>query len=147
MMGRIVAIDYGQKRTGLATTDALQIIATAIGTVPSGEVFGFLKKYVAENPVDCFVVGEARQMNNTMSESSRFIEPFVVKLRKEFPTIPVDRMDERFTSLMATNAIREAGAKKKDRQNKALVDTVSAVILLQSYMERRAGEEGRRVEG
>ena len=146
-MGRIVAIDYGQKRTGLATTDALQIIATAIGTVPSGEVFGFLKKYVAENPVDCFVVGEARQMNNTMSESSRFIEPFVVKLRKEFPTIPVDRMDERFTSLMATNAIREAGAKKKDRQNKALVDTVSAVILLQSYMERRAGEEGRRVEG
>jgi putative Holliday junction resolvase len=144
MMGRIVAIDYGQKRTGLAATDALQIIATAIGTIPSGEVFGFLKKYVAENPVDCFVVGEARQMNNTMSESSRFIEPFVVKLRKEFPTIPVERMDERFTSLMATNAIREAGAKKKDRQNKALVDTVSAVILLQSYMEKKAVEGGRR---
>ncbi len=143
-MGRIVAIDYGQKRTGLAATDALQIIATAIGTIPSGEVFGFLKKYVAENPVDCFVVGEARQMNNTMSESSRFIEPFVVKLRKEFPTIPVERMDERFTSLMATNAIREAGAKKKDRQNKALVDTVSAVILLQSYMEKKAVEGGRR---
>jgi putative Holliday junction resolvase len=147
MMGRIVAIDYGQKRTGLATTDALQIIATSIGTVPSGEVFGFLKKFVAENSVDFFVVGEARQMNNTMSESSRYIEPFVVKLRKEFPTIPVERMDERFTSLMATNAIREAGAKKKDRQNKALVDTVSAVILLQSYMEKKAGQEGRRVRG
>ncbi len=134
-MGRIVAIDYGQKRTGLAVTDELRIIATGLTTVPSADVLSFLKEYVRKNEVERFVVGEPKQMNYTASESSLYIEPFVRKLAKEFPLIPVVRMDERFTSLMATRAIREAGMKKKDRQDKALVDTVSATIILQSYME------------
>ncbi len=134
-MGRIVAIDYGQKRTGLAVTDELKIIATGLTTVRSMDVLEFLKDYISKNEVECFVVGEPKQMNNTPSESAIFIEPFVKKLSAAFPGIPVKRMDERFTSLMATRAIRDAGLKKKDRQDKALVDTVSATIILQSYME------------
>jgi putative holliday junction resolvase len=134
-MGRIVAIDYGQKRTGIAVTDELKIIATALATVRSMEVLEFLKGYAGENSVECFVVGEPKQMNNTASESAVFIEPFVKALRAAFPGIPVERADERFTSLLATRTIREAGLKKKDRQDKGLVDTVSAVIMLQSYME------------
>ncbi len=135
-MGRIVAIDYGQKRTGLAVTDELQIIATGLTTVRSMEVLDFLKEYTMKNEVERFVVGEPKQMNNTASESSVYIEPFVKKLTAAFPMIPVVRMDERFTSLMATRAIRDAGMKRKDRQDKALVDTVSATIILQSYMEK-----------
>ena len=135
-MGRIVAIDYGQKRVGLAVTDELKIIATALGTVRTMDIFPFLKEYVRKHSVECFVVGEPRQMNNMASESSVFIEPFVKKLRKDFPAIPVERIDERFTSVLASRAIREAGLKKKDRQNKSLVDSVSATIILQSYMEK-----------
>ncbi len=134
-MGRIVAIDYGQKRTGIAVTDELQIIATALTTVETHNLMAFLKDYATRNQVSCFVVGEPKQMNNTASESAEFIEPFVKKLKAVFPAIPVDRVDERFTSLMAARTIREAGLKKKDRRNKALIDTVSAVIMLQSYME------------
>jgi len=134
-MGRIVAIDYGQKRTGIAVTDELQIIATGLATIETHKLMPFLKDYTISNNVSCFVVGEPKQMNNTASESAVFIEPFVKKLKAVFPAIPVDRVDERFTSLMATRAIREAGLKKKDRRDKALVDTVSAVIMLQSYME------------
>ncbi|MCX6267181.1 MAG: Holliday junction resolvase RuvX [Bacteroidetes bacterium] len=134
-MGRIVAIDYGQKRTGLAVTDELQIIATGLTTVRSMDVLAFLKDYASRNLVDCFVVGEPKQMNFTDSESAVFIEPFVKTLKAAFPDIPVERMDERFTSLIASRTIREAGLKKKDRQNKALVDTVSATIILQSFME------------
>jgi putative holliday junction resolvase len=137
-MGRILAIDYGQKRVGLAVTDELKIIATALTTVPSVEVMDYLKKYIAGNTVDCFVVGEPKQMNNTASESAKYIEPFIRRLKTEFPGIPVERVDERFTSLIATQTIRESGAKKKDRRDKSLVDTVSAVIILQSYMEGRA---------
>jgi putative holliday junction resolvase len=136
-MGRIIAIDYGQKRAGLAVTDELKIIATALTTVPASGTIAFLKEYASRNAVECFVVGEPRQMNNTDSESSRFIEPFVRKLRAEFPGIPVERMDERFTSLIAVKAIRESGAKKKNRRDKSLVDAVSAVIILQSFMEKR----------
>jgi putative holliday junction resolvase len=131
-MGRIVAIDYGQKRTGIAVTDELKIIATGLTTVRSMDVLTFLKDYARDNVVECFVVGEPKQMNYTASESSVFIEPFV----KAFPSIPVERADERFTSLLASRTIREAGLKKKDRQDKALVDTVSATIMLQSYMEK-----------
>ena len=138
-MGRIVAIDYGRKRVGLAVTDALQIFATSLTTVHSKDVMNYLKEYVLKENVDCFVVGLPRQMNNTDSESARFIEPFVRLLQKQFPAIPVVRIDERFTSKMATAAILEAGLKKKDRQNKALVDTVSATIILQSYLEMRSG--------
>jgi len=139
-MGRIIAIDYGQKRAGLAVTDELKIIATALTTVPAASTIAFLKEYTTGNAVECFVVGEPRQMNNKDSESSRFIEPFVRKLKAEFPGIPVERMDERFTSLLAAKAIRESGAKKKDRMDKSLVDTVSAVIILQSFMEKRTME-------
>jgi putative holliday junction resolvase len=134
-MGRIIAIDYGQKRTGLAVTDELQIIATSLGTVPTGKLMEFLKDYLLHNLVDSFVVGEPRDMKNNPSESERFIKPFLKQLSKAFPGMKVERMDERFTSSMATRAIREAGLKKKDRQDKALVDAVSAVIILQSYME------------
>jgi len=134
-MGRIVAIDYGQKRSGLAVTDELKIIATGLTTVRTADLMDFLKNYAAKNEVECFVVGEPRQMNNTASQSARFIEPFVKHLASVFPGIPVRRVDERFTSLIATRAIREAGLKKKDRRDKALVDTVSATIILQSYME------------
>ena len=134
-MGRIVAIDYGQKRTGIAVTDELKIIATGLTTVRTMDVLNFLQDYTRKNNVECFVVGEPKQMNNTASESAVYIEPFVRRLMTTFPEIPVKRMDERFTSLMATRTIREAGLKKKDRQDKALVDTVSATIILQSYME------------
>jgi putative holliday junction resolvase len=137
-MGRILAIDYGQKRVGLAVTDELQIIATPLAGIPSGKTIHFLKDYIGKNPVDCIVVGEPRQMNNTESESAKFIEPFVKLLKREFQDIPVERMDERFTSMIAAKAILDAGKKKKDRQNKSLVDTVSAVLILQSYMEARS---------
>jgi putative Holliday junction resolvase len=136
-MGRILAIDYGQKRVGLAVTDELKIIATALAAVPANEVMAFLKKFISGNTVECFVVGEPKQMDNTASESAKYIEPFIRRLKAEFPGIPVERMDERFTSMIATQAIRDAGAKKKDRRDKSLVDTVSAVIILQSFMEKR----------
>jgi len=133
-MGRIVAIDYGQKRVGLAVTDELRIIATGLQTVHSKDIFSFLDQYTLQENVDLFVVGEPRQMNNTASDAQRFTEPFVKKLRKHFPNIAVERVDERFTSMMAQQTILEAGLKKKDRQNKGLVDKVSATIMLQSYM-------------
>ncbi len=136
-MGRIVAIDYGKKRTGIAVTDELQLIANGLCTVDTIQLLSFLINYVKSNPVSCFVVGDPKQMNNMPSESAVLIEPFIVQLKKNFPDIPVERIDERFTSLMATRTIREAGLKKKDRRDKALVDTVSATIILQSYMESR----------
>ncbi len=134
-MGRILAIDYGQKRVGLAVTDELRIIAGALATVHSQDVITFLKDYVSAEKVDCFVVGYPLNMQNQLSDSARFIEPFVKHLQRTFPHIPVERMDERFTSKMATAAILESGAKKKTRQDKSLVDKVSAVIILQSYLE------------
>jgi len=136
LAGRIIAIDYGQKRVGLAVTDPEQIIATSLTTVRSIDTIPFLKEYTKHEQVVLFVVGEPRQMNYEVSESARFIEPFIKQLVKEFPFIPVVRTDERFTSKMAMRTIQEAGLKKKDRQNKALVDTVSATILLQSYLEQ-----------
>lgn len=131
-----MAIDYGQKRVGLAVTDELKIIATALTTVHSKDIILFLKDYTKKENVDRFVVGDPKQMNNKKSESQRFIEPFVKLLKKEFPAIPVVLVDERFTSKMARQTIIDAGLKKKARQNKALVDTVSATIILQSYLER-----------
>ncbi|MEI8045902.1 MAG: Holliday junction resolvase RuvX [Bacteroidota bacterium] len=137
-MGRIVAIDYGQKRVGIAVTDELRMIAVALTTVHSKDVIVFLKDYVSRENVDCFVVGYPLTLQNNLSESARFTEPFVKHLQRTFPQIPVDRMDERFTSKMATAAILESGAKKKVRQDKALVDKVSAVLILQSYLEMKA---------
>ena len=137
-MGRILAIDYGQKRVGLAVTDELRMIAGSLATVHSKDVITFLKDYTTREKVDCFVVGYPLTMQNQLSESARFTEPFVKQLQKTFPGIPVERIDERFTSKMATDAILQSGAKKKDRQNKGLVDKVSAVIILQSYLEMKS---------
>ncbi len=134
-MGRILAIDYGQKRVGIAITDPLQIIANGLTTVPSGKIFEFIKKYLQEEVVDCIVVGLPKQMNATQSESARFIEPFVKKLTKDYPDMPVVRVDERFTSKMAFQTMIDSGISKKDRKNKALIDTISATIILQSYLE------------
>lgn len=134
-MGRIISIDYGRKRTGLAATDVLQLIANGLCTVASHEVISYLKKYIETEPVDRFVVGLPRQLNNEPSENMKYIVPFVNLLKKSFPTIPVEMVDERFTSVLAHQAMRDGGLKKKDRQNKALVDEISAVIILQSYME------------
>jgi len=134
-LGRILAIDYGRKRVGLAVTDELRMIANSMGTVHSKDVIEYLKKYVAKEKVDCFVVGQPKQMNNTDSESARFVEPFVRLLKKTFPSIMVDRFDERFTSKMAFQTMIDAGLKKKARQDKGLVDSISATLILQSYME------------
>ena len=136
-MARILAIDYGQKRVGLAVTDVQQIIATPLTTVHSKDVINYLKDYLNREQVELFVVGEPRQMNNTPSESVKFTEPFVRLLAKTFPDVKIARVDERFTSKMAQRTILEAGAKKKDRQKKELVDMVSAVIILQSYLEAK----------
>lgn len=138
MIGRILAIDYGQKRTGLAVSDPDQIIATSLTTIRSMDVIQFLKDYSSGEKVVLFLVGEPKQMNYEASESSKFIEPFVRLLVKTFPNIPVRRVDERFTSKIALQTIREAGLKKKDRQNKALIDTISATIMLQSYLEHNS---------
>jgi len=130
-----MAIDYGQKRTGIAVTDEMQMIANGLTTVPSGTIFDFLTDYFSKEKVDGIVVGEPKQMNNLPSESVKFVDPFVKKLKKLYPSIPVYRLDERFTSKMAFQTMIDAGLKKKARQNKALIDTLSATILLQSYLE------------
>jgi len=137
-MGRILAIDYGQKRVGIAVTDVDQIIATSLTTVHSKDIISFLKDYLSKENVELFLVGEPKQMNNQPSESVKYIEPFVRLLVKEFPQIKVERVDERFTSKMAQRTILESGARKKDRQNKALVDTVSATIMLQTFLETKS---------
>lgn len=136
-MARIVAIDYGLKRTGLAVTDPLQIIATALDTVPTVQLLTFLKNYIEKESVERFVVGYPRNMNNTPSEAARYIEPFLVQLQQCFPTIAISLEDERFTSKIAFRTMIDAGVKKMDRRNKATVDKVSAVIILQSFMERK----------
>ena len=129
-----MAIDYGSKRVGLAVSDTQRIIATSLTTVETKKIFEFLDEYLKKEEVDEFVVGLAKQMDNTLSESSVYIEPFVLELGKKYPEKKIVRIDERFTSKIATKAILDSGAKKKQRRNKALVDAVSAVIILQSYM-------------
>lgn len=134
-MGRLLAIDYGTKRTGLAVTDILKIIATGLTTVFTKDLFDFLKSYIAQETVDCIIVGAPRQLNNQPSENMKHVEAFVNRLKREMPQMQIFYYDERFTSVMAHKTMIEGGLKKKDRQDKALVDKVSAVILLQSYME------------
>jgi putative Holliday junction resolvase len=134
-MGRILAIDYGRKRTGLAVTDPLQLVPGGLATVPSHELLAYLEAYFQKEPVDKVVIGLPKQMNNLPSESMKYIEPFVRSFKKKWPDKPLEYYDERFTSILAQQAILDAGLKKKDRQNKALVDEVSAVIILQSYLE------------
>ncbi|WP_455587540.1 Holliday junction resolvase RuvX [Bacteroides sp.] len=136
-MSRILAIDYGRKRTGLAVSDTMQIIANGLTTIPTHELLDFITGYVQKEPVERIIVGLPKQMNNEASESMKYIEPFVRSLKKKLPEIPVEFVDERFTSVLAHRTMLEAGLKKKDRQNKALVDEISATIILQTYLESK----------
>ena len=136
-MGRIVALDYGKKRTGLAVSDPLKLIAGGLTTLTSNETIDFLKKYVAENEIDSFILGDPRQMDYKPSENRERVLKFKKKLQQTFPNIEIQMIDERFTSYLAHQAMIQGGLKKKDRQNKALVDKLSATILLQSFLEMR----------
>jgi len=133
-LGRILAIDFGKKRTGIAVTDEMQIIASGLTTVDTKEIFSFLKEYSSREKVELFLVGKPKQMDNTDSESEILILPFLKKLKNLFPKIPMRRVDERFTSKMAFQTMIDSGLKKNQRKNKALVDEISATILLQSYL-------------
>lgn len=133
-MGRILAIDYGRKRSGVAVTDPLKIIANGLTTVRTCDLMDFLKDYMQKEQVERIIVGLPKQMSGELSENMKYIEPFVRNLRKQV-TVPVEMFDERFTSALAHKAMLDGGLKKKDRQNKALVDEISATIILQSYME------------
>ncbi|MBL7787906.1 MAG: Holliday junction resolvase RuvX [Chitinophagales bacterium] len=134
-MTRIMAIDYGLKRTGLAVTDPLQIIATALATVETPQLLDYLAQYLAKESVSAFVVGEPKNLDNTASEIAPQVEQLVQKLGAIYPNIPIHRIDERFTSKMAAQTLVQSGLKKKQRQNKALLDQVSAVLILQTYMQ------------
>jgi putative Holliday junction resolvase len=136
-LGRILSIDYGRKRVGVAVTDPLQMIANGLTTIHSKDIWTFLAEYFEQEEVDCVVVGYPKQMNNKASEAVRFINPFLRKLTKIYPDLEVKLVDERFTSKIAHQTMIDAGLKKKARQNKALVDTISATIILQSYLEQR----------
>ena len=136
-MGRVVALDYGRKRTGIAVTDPLQLIASGLTTMPTHELLDFLKRYLEEEDVVRFIVGEPKQMNNTPSEAEIYIAPFLNRLEKTFPKVPIERQDERFTSKMAFQSMIEGGLKKKQRRNKALIDEISATIILQAYLNRK----------
>jgi putative Holliday junction resolvase len=137
-MSKLLAIDYGQKRVGIAVTDNEQIIASGLTTVHSKDVLSFLEDYLRHEEVECFVVGEAKNLDNSPSESARFIEPFVKKLAKTFPNVNIVRVDERFSSKIAFQTMIDAGLNKKTRRDKSLVDKVSATIILQSYLESRS---------
>ena len=136
-MGRILAIDYGRKRVGLAVTDPMKMIANGLDTIHPNEVLKYLEDYCSREDVESFVVGYPKQMNNTDSEAVQYIKPFLKKLKKQFPTVPVELEDERFTSKMALDAMIQGGMKKKQRQNKSNVDRISATIILQSFLERK----------
>jgi putative Holliday junction resolvase len=133
-MGRILAIDYGSKRVGIAVTDSLRMIASGLTTIHSKDVIAFLEDYFKKEIVDEIVVGEPKTMKNEKSDSARFIDPFVKHLQKKFPDKKIVRFDERFTSALAHQTMLMGGVKKKDRQNKETVDMISAIIILQDYM-------------
>src|ERR1041384_2684888 len=132
-----MGIDYGTKRTGIAVTDELQIIAHGLTTVPSNEIINFLKKYFEKENVECIVVGEAKHLDGKKSETEKYTEQFILSLMKNFPSMQIERMDERFTSKMAFQTMIDSGLKKKDRQNKSLLDEISATIILQSYLQKK----------
>jgi putative Holliday junction resolvase len=133
-MARILAIDFGKKRTGIAITDELQIIASGLRTVNTIDLLSFLQEYTSKEKVELFIVGQPKQMDNSDSESEVLMLPFIKKIEKLFPQIPMKRIDERFTSKMAFQTMIDSGMKKKQRRNKALVDEISATIILQSYL-------------
>ncbi len=135
---RILAFDYGTKRIGIAVTDPLQIIATGLDTIHPKDIVEFLKKYLSSEQVELFVVGEPKQMDGTDSQSAPHIKGFITTLKKNFPEIPVERIDERFTSKMASAVVAQSGLKKTDRKDKARLDTISATIILQTYLEKKS---------
>ena len=134
-MGRIMAIDYGRKRTGVAVTDPLKIVAGNLATVPTHTLMSFIKDYIAREPVERIVVGQPTQLNGEPSESMRYITPFVKQLGKELPDMPVVMYDERFTSTIAHQAMIDGGMKKSDRRDKARVDAIAATIILNDYLQ------------
>ncbi|MEI6507879.1 MAG: Holliday junction resolvase RuvX [Bacteroidota bacterium] len=136
-MARILAIDYGTKRVGLAVTDPLQIIANTLTTVHSKDVLQYLKDYLMKEEVECFVVGKPLRLDGTNSELAAEVEKFINVLRKNFPAIPIERIDERFTSAIAKRTLLEMGLNKKDRANKSSLDQISATIILQGYLEKK----------
>lgn len=135
-MARILAIDYGGKRTGIAVTDPLQIIATGLTTIDSAELIPFLKKYFASEPVELIIIGMPKNWDEADTHATPLVQSAVKKLQKEFPQMPLKEVDERYTSKMAKDAMLEMGLRKKDRRNKKLVDEIAATIMLQEYMQR-----------
>ncbi|MBP6127249.1 Holliday junction resolvase RuvX [Flavobacterium sp.] len=133
-MARILSIDYGQKRTGIAVTDDFQIIASGLTTIPSTDLIAFLKTYFSKENVETVIIGEPKQMNGLPSESTEIIEKFITQFHTEFPNMKMERVDERFTSKMAFQTMIDSGLKKKQRQNKGLIDEIAATILLQDYL-------------
>jgi putative Holliday junction resolvase len=133
-MARILSIDYGQKRTGIAVTDDFQIIASGLTTIPSTDIIPFLKTYFTKENVETVLIGEPKQMNGLPSESTEIIEKFIAQFHIEFPNMKMERVDERFTSKMAFQTMIDSGLKKKQRQNKGLIDEIAATILLQDYL-------------
>lgn len=136
-MARILAIDFGEKRTGIAVTDPLQLIASGLTTVQTAELLSFLKDYVGKEDVECIVVGQPKRMNNEFSDVEQKIQAFLNSLQLELPEVPIVREDERFTSKIAFQSMLDAGVKKKDRRNKEVLDQVSATVILQSYLYNR----------
>ncbi len=132
-----MALDYGKKRTGVAVTDPLQLIASGLDTVPTQDLLGFLEHYFAAEDVACLVVGEPRRMDYTHSEVEPEIRTFIARVQERFPRLQVARQDERFTSKMAVRSMVEGGMKKKKRQDKAAVDQISATLILQAYLSRK----------
>lgn len=135
-MGRILSIDYGGKRTGLAVTDTLKIIASGLTAVDTKDLFTFLKKYLKEEDVELIIVGDPKNWDDSDTHATPLVKAFLKKLEKEFPLIPVQTVDERYTSKMAMQAMHAMGMKKKDRQNKKNVDEIAATIMLQEYLEK-----------
>ena len=133
-MARILSIDYGQKRTGIAVTDDFQIIASGLTTIPSTDIIPFLKTYFSKENVETVIIGEPKQMNGLPSESTEIIENFITQFHTEFPNMKMELVDERFTSKMAFQTMIDSGLKKKQRQNKGLIDEIAATILLQDYL-------------
>ncbi|MBS1646490.1 MAG: Holliday junction resolvase RuvX [Bacteroidetes bacterium] len=136
-MARIMSIDYGTKRTGIAVSDVLQIIATGLTTVPTQDIFEFIEDYLQKEPVSCIVVGNPKKLDNTPSQNAQHVVGFVRKLQKKYPSLSIETLDERFTSVMSQQAMIAAGSTKKQRQNKETVDMISAVLLLQNFMDKK----------
>ncbi|MBR5254515.1 MAG: Holliday junction resolvase RuvX [Bacteroidales bacterium] len=134
-MGRLMAIDYGLKRVGLAVTDNMQVIATRLATVPTVDIFPYLKDYMSREQIEAIVVGDPKQLDNTPSESAKSVHLFVDELGQQFPDIDIYMIDERFTSKIASQTIAKSGKTKKAKQEKGLIDTIAAVLILQDFMK------------